>query len=410
MDVNLTARRRLTATLFLAQSFFSAAMIASFTITPILAAQLSGNDSAAGLPSTISLLGRAAAAYPFGWLMDRIGRRLGLSLGYGFGAAGLVLSAWGIAAGSFTWFLIGVGLFGMGRGAAELGRYVAAEVQPLENRAKAIGLIVFAGTVGAVGGPLLVAPSSQWASRFDLIADTGPFWLGAVFMAVGLLLLWMFLRPDPQTLIVAESMDGEPVTASNKTLWRLFADARVLLALSSMAIGQLVMVLIMVITPLHMDHQQHGTQAISLVIMAHTLGMFGLSWMTGGLIDRYGRIAIMFVGAFILVVSAIMTPIVSGVPLLALALFLLGLGWNFCFVAGSSLLTDSIAAGDKGRVQGAAEVIVALSSGAGSLGSGPVFAGGGMIAVSGVGLALVLLLLAGGAWFSWSRRTALGPI
>jgi predicted MFS family arabinose efflux permease len=105
-----------------------------------------------------------------------------------------------------------------------------------------------------------------------------------------------------------------------------------------------------------------------------------------------------------------MTPLVVGVPWLAAALFLLGLGWNFCFVAGSSLLTDSIAAGDKGRVQGAAEVIVALSSGAGSLGSGPVFAGGGMIAVSGVGLAMVLLLLAGGAWFSWSRRAALKPV
>jgi MFS family permease len=342
--------------------------------------------------------------------MDRVGRRLGLTLGYGFGVAGMVLSAWAIFAGSFGWFLIGVALFGMGRGAAELGRYVAAEVQPVENRAKAIGLIVFAGTVGSIGGPLLVAPSSQLASRLDLLADSGPFWLGALFMAIGMVLLWAFLRPDPQTLIVSEEFDGKSVTASSTSLWRLFADAKVLLALGSMAIGQLVMVLIMVITPLHMDHQAHGTQAISLVIMAHTLGMFGLSWLTGGLIDRYGRITIMFVGAFILLVSAIMTPLVSGVPLLAVALFLLGLGWNFCFVAGSSLLTDSVAAGDKGRVQGAAEVMVALSSGAGSLGSGAVFAGGGMIAVSGVGLALVLLLLAGGAWFSWSRRGMLEPI
>lgn len=410
MDINQTARRRLTVTLFLSQSFFSAAMIVSFTVLPILAARLSGQDSAAGLPSTISLVGRAAAAYPFGWLMDRIGRRLGLSLGYGFGAAGMALTGWGVLAGSFAWFMVGVALFGMGRGVAELGRYVAAEVQPVENRAKAIGLIVFAGTVGAVGGPLLVAPSSQLAERFGLLADSGPFWMGAGFMAIGLVLLLTLLRPDPQTLIVTEEIDGKPVMASNTPLRHLFADANVLLALSSMAIGQLVMVLIMVITPLHMDHQAHSTQAISLVIMAHTLGMFGLSWLTGGLIDRYGRITIMFVGAFILLVSAIMTPLVVGVPWLAAALFLLGLGWNFCFVAGSSLLTDSIAAGDKGRVQGAAEVIVALSSGAGSLGSGPVFAGGGMIAVSGVGLAMVLLLLAGGAWFSWSRRTTLEPV
>ena len=410
MDINQIARRRLTVTLFLAQSFFSAAMIVSFTVLPILAARLSGQDSAAGLPSTISLVGRAAAAYPFGWLMDRIGRRLGLSLGYGMGAAGMALSGWGILVGSFAWLMVGVALFGMGRGVAELGRYVAAEVQPVENRAKAIGLIVFAGTVGSVGGPLLVAPSSRLAERFGVLADSGPFWLGAALMAVGLFLLWTLLRPDPQTLIVAETVDGEPVTASGISLWHLFADAKVLLALSSMAIGQMVMVLIMVITPLHMDHQAHGAQAISLVIMAHTLGMFGLSWLTGGLIDRYGRITIIFIGAFLLVFSAVMTPLVAGVPLLAAALFLLGLGWNFCFVAGSSLLTDSIAAGDKGRVQGAAEVIVALSSGAGSLGSGAVFAGGGMIAVSGIGLALVLLLVAGGAWFSWTRRTTLEPV
>jgi predicted MFS family arabinose efflux permease len=264
--------------------------------------------------------------------------------------------------------------------------------------------------VGAVGGPLLVEPSSRWAAQFDLLADTGPFLLGGLFMAVGLVLIWSLLRPDPQTLIVTEDADGKTPAASDAPVWRLFADAKVLLALSSMAIGQLVMVLIMVITPLHMDHQQHVTQEISLVIMAHTLGMFGLSWLTGGLIDKFGRLTIMFVGAFILVGSAIMAPIAVGVPMLALALFSLGLGWNFCFVAGSSLLTDSVAAGDKGRVQGAAEVIVALSSGAGSLGSGPVFAGGGMLAVSGIGLAMVLLLLAGAAWFSWSRRAALEPV
>lgn len=402
-----SARRRITSTLFLAYSLFSAAMIISFTVLPILAARLSGQDSAAGLPSTLSLVGRAAAAYPIGWLMDRIGRRWGLSLGYGIGAAGMAVMAWAVLLGSFGWFMVGVTLFGMGRGAAELGRYVAAEVQPVENRAKSIGLVVFAGTIGSVVGPLLVAPSSQLAARFDLLADSGPFWLGTVFMVIGLFLLWARLRPDPQTMIVVEEVDGKLAAPSDTPLWRLFADSRVLLALSSMAIGQMVMVLIMVITPLYMDHQHQSTQAISLVVMTHTLGMFGLSWLTGGLIDKFGRITIMFVGAFILLVSAIMTPLVSGVPLLAAALFLLGLGWNFCFVAGSSLLTDSIAAGDKGRVQGAAEVIVALSSGAGSLSSGPVFAGGGMIAIGGVGLAMVLLLLAGGAWFNWSRRAAL---
>jgi len=88
---------------------------------------------------------------------------------------------------------------------------------------------------------------------------------------------------------------------------------------------------------------------------------------------------------------------------------LLGLGWNFCFVAGSSLLSDSVAAEDKGRMQGAGEVVVALSSGAGSLSTGVVFASGGIISVSAIALALVLALLAGAAWYSWSSRTTLEP-
>jgi predicted MFS family arabinose efflux permease len=98
------------------------------------------------------------------------------------------------------------------------------------------------------------------------------------------------------------------------------------------------------------------------------------------------------------------------VPLLAAALFLLGLGWNFCFVAGSSLLARAVAPGDKGRVQGASDVVVALSSGVGSLGTGAVFASGGMLAVSGVALALVLALLATTTWFGWSGRASVEPI
>lgn len=410
MDLLLKPRRRIATILFLSQSFYSAAMIASFTLWPILAAQLSGQDSAAGLPSTVSLFGRALAAYPIGWLMDRIGRRFGISLGFAFGVVGMSLSVWSILTSSFIWFLIGVAIFGMGRGSVEQARYVAAEVQPLHRRAKAMGLVVFAGTIGAVGGPMLVDPSINLVSSFGIVKETGPFILGAIFTGIGFLLVWAFLRPDPKTLLVVDPVAHQTQAKPESSLLQLLADRRVLLALSAMTIGQLVMTLVMVITPLHMNHQNHATKAISLVIMAHTLGMFGLSWLTGSLIDKYGRLGMMFAGATILVVSAVLTPIAQSVPMLALALFLLGLGWNFCFVAGSSLLQNSVSAGDKGRVQGAGEVIVSLSSGAGSLGSGAVFVGGGILAVSGVALAMVLALLVIAAWYGWSGRTAVNPI
>jgi MFS family permease len=199
MEVTPSIRRRITITLFLAQSFFSAALIASFTLLPILGAQLSGSDSAAGVPSTVSLLGRALAAYPIGWLMDRVGRRIGLSFGYAAGTVGLALATWAILAGSFLWLLVGVGLFGMGQAASELGRYVAAEIQVPARRAKAMGWIVSAGTIGAVGGPLLVEPSGSLVARFGLMDSAGPFVAGTVLTAVGLGLIWTLMRPDPKS-------------------------------------------------------------------------------------------------------------------------------------------------------------------------------------------------------------------
>ena len=165
------------------------------------------------------------------------------------------------------------------------------------------------------------------------------------------------------------------------------------LAILSLVIGQLVMTLLMVITPLHMDHHHHGTHEISLVIMSHTLGMYGLASVTGWLVDMYGRIFMVVVGALILVVSAILTPVSVGVPMIAVALFLLGLGWNFCFIAGASLLTNSLGSEERGRAQGASEMLVALGAGAGSLGTGIMFTAGGIMGVSGFGLLLSLVLI-----------------
>lgn len=404
-----SVRRRITLVLFIGQSFFSAAMIAGFTLTPIIAASLTGSDSAAGVPNTLMLLGRAAAAYPLGWLLDHAGRRWGLTAGFLLAVVGSALAVVSIIGASFIGFCLGAALTGMGRAASDQSRYVAAEVQTASKRAKVIGLIVFAGTVGAVAGPLIVDPSGQLAARLGLAVSTGPFVMGALLYFLALLVTVVFLRPDPLAVGRAVAVAEQPETAGAKggrALSRIFADPLVVLAVAAMVIGQLVMTLVMVITPLHMDHYDHGTQAISLVIMAHTLGMFGLSSVTGWLIDRFGRLAMIVTGALVLVGATLLAPISTAVPVLAFALFLLGLGWNFCFIAGSSLLSDALAAGERGRGQGASEMMVALAAGTGSLGTGAVFARGGMAAVSAVGLAFSLALIATYAWLTLSRHLA----
>ena len=172
--------RRITGTLFTSQSLFSAAMIASFTLMPIIAVELSGSKSAAGVPNTINLLARAAFALPLGWLMDQIGRRLGLSIGFGLAVVGFLVAVFSLFNSSFLLFCLGLGLVGAGRGAIDQSRYVAAEIHPYEKRAKAIGFIVFAGTIGAIGGPILVAPSSNLAQSLDFPPETGPYLVGAL--------------------------------------------------------------------------------------------------------------------------------------------------------------------------------------------------------------------------------------
>jgi len=195
-----------------------------------------------------------------------------------------------------------------------------------------------------------------------------------------------------QKLATEEAAERQEALAPPRALKAIFANGSARLAVLAMAIGQLIMTILMVITPVHMSFLNHDTGAISWVIMAHTLGMFGLSGVSGRLTTRFGRRAIIGSGALVLVAACLLTPLATTVPMLALALFLLGLGWNFCYVAGSALLTDSLQANERGRAQGANEVVVALASGAGSLSTGALYAFGSIVTISALGLALTLFL------------------
>jgi MFS family permease len=393
--------RRITGTIFTTESLFSAAFLAAVTLLSINAAQLGGGDQYAGIPSTIALLGRAAIAIPIGVVMDRFGRRPALLLGYLFGALGFITAALAIGWASFFVLCLGAGLTGIANGTSQQARYIASEVWPNENRARIIGLIVFAGTIGAIAGPLLVAPTGSLAEQVGLSMYAGPYWFGALLTLVAALLIFILLRPDPKQL----SQTRESANRLNATgplvarsMRKIFALPFVQLAVASMVVGQLVMTLIMVITPVHMHHLDHTTGEISLVFTAHTLGMFGFAWATGWLIDRLGSRPMIAYGAALLVVASVMAPVASNVLTLAMALFILGLGWNFCFVAGSTLLSNQLHYDERGRVQGTNELLVSLASGTGSLLTGVIFAGGGMLRVGAIGLAITLIFAVFATW------------
>jgi MFS family permease len=397
-------RLRLIAVLFAGYSLFSAASIVTFAIMPIVVVRLGGSEAVAGLPSTLTLIGRALAAFPVGWLMDRTGRRFGLSLGFLLAAVGSLLTGLAIGWSSMIGLLAGVLLAGMGRGIADQARFAAAEVETPARRAKAIGLIVFAGTVGAVVGPRLLGPSERLAAMFGLVLEMGPFLMGTALFYLAFMLTMLALRPDPmlvgRALDDAERSANATPAAAARPLAAIFANWNVRLALLSMTVGQLVMTTIMVITPLYMSRIEYTTDDIGWVLMAHTIGMFALAGLTGWLIDRFGAYAMILVGGLVLVVSAILMPLASTLWLLAFALFLLGLGWNFCFVAGSSLLSAALHPVERGRVQGASETLVSLASGIGSLSVGVVFAYGGVVGISASGLFFAVALLLSALWIA----------
>lgn len=408
-----TIRRRITYTLFAAHTTLVAAQIASFTLMSIIGAQLGGSDASAGIPSTVSMLGRALAGYPIGWLMDRWGRRAGLSIGYILGILGGLLAVVAIGQESLIGFCLGVGLAGMARSTSEQSRYIAAEAEVPERRGKTIGLIVAGGTIAAVVGPLFVTPASNLMAGLGWLAATGPYAASALLSLLSLLLVFLFLRPDPLAVGKAvEEAYGIPRTPEQqaekgRSLLQALHDPRVRLAMAALMISQFVMTYLMVIMPVHMDHHNHGTNAIAWMISSHSLGMYVFSWFTGWLIDRTGKVSVVVLGGITLAISAIFTPVWIGAIPLSAIMFLVGIGWNFAFIAGSSLLSDALTQNERGRIQGASETMIALAGGTGSLSSGVVFSLSGVMGLSAVGTIFSVALLL--AAILWGRATMWVP-
>ncbi len=409
-DVKLA--RKLTWVLFTAQAFGSAGFIAAATIASVAGAALSGREAWAGVPSAAFLLGSALAAYLWGVVMDALGRRTGLVLGLWTGVFGALVAAWAIVQGSFGLLLVGLPLMGSAQAALQLGRFAAAEVSPAALRGRAISNVVLGGTVGAIMGPLLVGPMGVWSLNLGFPELTGAYAASAGMFVLALLVVFALLRPDPRdvgrqlALGAAEAVDNRAA----RPLSIILRQPAVIAAVSAMVFGQVVMVMLMVITALHMSHYGHALTSISAVISSHTLGMYAFSVVSGRLTDRWGRAPVILTGAGTLLLACLLAPLSPQVLPLAVSLFLLGLGWNFCFVGGSSLLSDNLLPAERSRTQGVNDLLLGLASATGSLGSGFVFAGVGYAAMGFVGAVVALLPLLLTFWWWRGSRPRLAEV
>jgi MFS family permease len=336
------------------------------------------------------------AAFLWGRLMDPWGRRLTLATGLLVGALGAFLASRSVTRGSLWPFLLGALLMGFAQSAMQLGRFVSAEVHGPHERGRAISFVVMGGTVGAVLGPLVVGPSGRFAAAAGLGELAGPYAASVVLLVLSSLVLFTGLRPEPRDLAraLAAGRDKAAPAEGPRSLREIVDDRAILLAMTAMILGQVVMVMLMVMTSLHMTGHDHSLGNVSIVISGHVLGMYAVSAVSGRLTDRWGRRPVIATGALVLVASCLAAPWSPRLVPLGLSLFALGLGWNFCFVGGSALLSDRLRPIERARIQGLSDFVMGTASALGGAGGALVYAARGYAVIGLLGAALALVPIA----------------
>jgi len=337
--------------------------------------------------------------------MDKIGRRNGIVLGLVIGALGSAVVLYAIAITSLIVFLIGMVMMGIANAAVVLSRFAAAEVNLPEKRGAAISNVVLGGTFGAVFGPLLVGPLGLFARSIGMDELAGAYMITLVLFVIAAIVVFAGLRPDPRDLgrEIAAQYPEETPHGATRSIGEILRQPAALMAVTAMVLGQVVMVAIMVITSLDMRGHNHNLRDISAVISSHTFGMYAFSVLSGRLSDKWGRGRVILTGSVTLLLACITAPLSPNVLPLAVALFLLGLGWNFCFVGGSALLADQLSPAERARTQGTNDLLVGLASATGSLGSGFLFAASNFLVIAIVSGVIALIPL--GMSLLWMKKT-----
>jgi MFS family permease len=395
-------QRRTLASLRLAQVPGQAAVAGMVAVVSLLASDLLGSDRLAGTGSAAFTIGAAFTAIPLAAFMRRHGRRIGLTRALLIGACGAAIAATGGQLRWFPLFVLGMVAFGAGQAATLQQRYVAADLAEPDKQGTSIAAIVWIGTIGAALGPLLVPVEKRAASWVGLDELVGPFVFAAMFFVSAATVVWVRLRPDPLEVIGGIDPHAERtrltkvVRSSASVIW---ASPGARLGIAALAISQAAMVGVMTMTPPHM--QDHGHADLSAFVIAlHIVGMYGLAPVVGRFVDRFGAVRAISVGAVILGVGTLTSVLAGYVPVLMfVGLFLLGLGWNFGLIGGTTILTASVPESTRVEVQGTGDLTLSLCGAAAAFGSGFVKASFGfhLLADAAAVLAAGLLVL---TWYT----------
>ena len=401
-----TLRVLVTGQVVAAASLSAAVTVGAFVIQDILGQQTPWG----GLSSATFTMGSAFMSQVLARVMSKRGRRVGLEYGYSLAIAGGLIAGFGVNRNSLVFFLLGLFLYGSGQASNLLSRYAAMDLAAPDKRSQAMSYILFGSTFGAVFGPVLIKPAEQiGVDTFGWSLYTGPWIASAFFFVFALVNVAVRLRPDPLEVsggLVSQQGIGV-VTPNLGAALRIISGIRnARVALASMVISQVTMVAVMTMTPVHL--KIHGHEGVSpYVISLHIAGMYAFSPLVGKFADRHGKLQSISVGGVLLVAATVMAALAGdAATLLWPSLWLLGLGWSFGLIGGSSLLVESVPEGSRVTVQGAADLLMSFCGGMAGFSSGFIRKAFGFHMLSNLGTVLALVLVVIGIRRLTSNRIA----
>lgn len=389
----LSPERRNVALLSGCQSLLLVCNATVVSLNGLAGYALATDKSYSTLPVTAWVVGAAMAAFPASLLMKRIGRRGGFTLGAVLGIIGALISAAALSIGHFPLLCLGTLCLGMYNGVAQFYRFAAADAVRGDVKAKAISLVLAGGLVGGLIGP----ETSKLTVDFFATRYVGAYLFVTLSMVLAILALQLLRIPPP-----SEAERKGPA----RPLREIIAQPRFVVAVMCSAVGYGVMNLLMTATPLAMAVCGYPYAATASVIGWHIIGMYAPSLFTGSLIRKFGIAQVMLAGVLLLYVCVAIALAGNSVSHFWWAMLIQGVGWNFLYVSGTTLVTESYQPAEKAKAQGANDVAIFLTMVVSSFSSGMLLENNGWQTLN--YLALPLVTVAGGAilWLFWLRRPA----